>query len=137
MAAARRRSALVTLLAMWLLLFFTTPPCSCSEQAMLIPRLIHRSFMSGEAALRAEAATPGSGFREDWLGSCLVRLLHAALHVSCNSVRAITPINFRYWEIWGIAFSNDCMKGRRLHAVACAEHRRLASSTPCCHLYCC
>lgn len=43
------------------------------QQQQHIPRIIHRNYMGGVAALQAATAGPQPDFKAHWLGSCTVR----------------------------------------------------------------
>jgi hypothetical protein len=55
------------------LLLVLAPVCFAGGESERVPRVIHRSFLGGAAALQSATQDPASGFKAHWLASCRVR----------------------------------------------------------------
>lgn len=75
-AAAGWCAALVVVLLLQLLVDTAAAEHDGGQTAELrVPRVLHRSFLSGAAALHAATQDPQSGFKAHWLASCKVWFL--------------------------------------------------------------
>jgi hypothetical protein len=82
----RQCSALLLLL----LLCCSLRPAQSNAEQQKIPRLIHRSYMAGAAALQAATVGPQPDFRAHWLASCTVSAALLRLLVPCRASGALS-----------------------------------------------
>lgn len=73
-AACVFRGNVLTAMQLQLLLFLLGSiwTVQCSGHELRIPKLIHRNYMAGAAALQAATMGPQPDFRAHWLASCTV-----------------------------------------------------------------